>query len=224
MNTGTENKHYVGYIRVSTDDQDLRLQRDALENFGVDPGLIFEDKMTGSKMDRPGLNTALKVCRGGSVLVVWKLDRLGRSVPGVMSTMEDLEKRGIKVKSLTEPVDTSSAFGTAMVTIIMVFAQMERDMISERTKAGLKAYIERGGKMGRPHAFLDYPKRMERFADLYREDKLKDMTAKEVLAEMNKADRKAPPIKREGSFYTWRKKGYKGFDPGALDDEGIGDD
>lgn len=218
MNKADDNKHYVGYVRVSTDDQDLRLQRDALENFGVNPDLIYADKMTGTKMNRPGLNTALKVCREGSVLVVWKLDRLGRSVPGVMATMEDLEKRGIKVKSLTQPVDTSSAFGTAMVTIIMVFAQMERDMISERTKAGLKAYMERGGTMGRPHAFLHYPKRMARFAELYRDDRLKDMTAKEVIAEMNKADKKAPPIKREGSYYTWRKKGFEGFDPAAIDE------
>jgi len=220
MNEKDDSKHYIGYMRVSTDEQDLRLQRDALEQFGVRPDQIFQDKMTGTKMNRPGLTTALKACREGSVLVVWKLDRLGRSVVGVINTMTDLEGRGVKVKSLTQEVDTSTSSGKAMVGMILIFAQMERDMISERTKAGLKAYIERGGTMGRPHAFLHYPKRMKRFAQLYASDRLKDMTAKEVIAEMNAADKKAPPIKREGSFYSWRKKGYEGFDLEAIGNEG----
>ena len=211
-------KSYVGYIRVSTDDQELRMQRDALEQFGVDPNQIFSDKMTGSKMDRPGLNLAMKVCRSGSVLVVWKLDRLGRSVMGVMRTMEMLEERGIKVKSLTQPVDTSDPMGRAMVTLILVFAQMERDMISERTKAGIKAYMDRGGRMGRPHAFLSYPKRMAKFAELYNEDLLNKMTAKEIIAAMEKADTKAPPIKQTSSYYNWKSKGFAGFDPEDFDE------
>lgn len=208
----------VGYMRVSTEDQELSLQRDALVNHGVHPDLIFFDKMSGATQERPGLEMAMKICRDGSVLVVWKLDRLGRSVKGVVKTLEDLEDRGVKVKSLTEPIGTDGPWAKAMTMFIVVFAEMERGFIVERTKAGIAAYKERGGKMGRPHAFLPYPKRMAMLAHLHNEEQLLTMKAQVVLDIMNFADKKAPEIKRTSSWYSWKGKGFAGFDFDQVDE------
>ena len=212
-----------GYMRVSTDDQDFKLQQDALERAGVD--FIFSDKMTGATMDRPGLKRAVKVMRAGDKLVVWRLDRLGRSTMGVLDAVQSMEKAGIKLVSLNESIDTTTPMGRMFLTICAAFAQMERDLISERTKAGIAAHKARGGRMGKMHFVKDYPKRMARWLELWPLIHAEAMTAAEVVEEMHKADPDAPRMKSVNSFYNWRRGGYKGFEPDRpLDEVEISDE
>jgi len=135
----------IGYVRVSTAVQDGALQRDALANAGC--VRFFEDKASGAKSDRPGLNEALAYVREGDVLTVWKLDRLGRSLPHLIETVNTLGLRGVGFKSLTEGVDTSTSNGRLVFHIFGALAEFERDLIRERTGAGLTA--ARGRKGGR---------------------------------------------------------------------------
>jgi len=137
----------VGYVRVSTAVQDGALRRDALLKAGC--GRFFEDKASGAKSDRSGLNEALAYVREGDVLVVWKLDRLGRSLPHLIETVTTLGRRGVGFKSLTEGVDTSTPNGRLVFHIFGALAEFERDLIRERTGAGLSAAAARGRKGGR---------------------------------------------------------------------------
>lgn len=211
-----------GYMRVSTDDQDFKLQEDALNRYGVD--FIFSDKMTGARMDRPGLKRAVKVMRPGDKLVIWKLDRLGRNTRGVIDAAENMEKAGITLHSLTESIDTSTGMGVLFFTMIAAFAQMERDLISERTKAGIAAHKARGGTMGKKHFVKDYPLRLTRARELADLVLTGGITGKEFVSEMIKADPK-PPIKSVQSFYNWRKKGFDGLlEHIPLDDVEIDDE
>ena len=210
-----------GYMRVSTDDQDFKLQEDALNRYPVD--FIFSDKMTGATMDRPGLKRAVKVMRPGDKLVVWKLDRLGRSTIGVLDAAEQLARAGIELVSISEQFDTTTPMGKMFFTIIAAFAQMERDLISERTKAGIAAHKARGGRMGKMHFVKDYPKRMARWRELWPLIVGGGMTGAEIVEEIRKADPN-PPIKSVQSFYNWRRRGFDGFDPDTpLDDVEIDD-
>lgn len=141
----------LGYMRISTTDQDLSLQRDALLAAGIDPERIYEDQMSGKRDDRPGLEQCLKALREGDVLTVWKLDRLGRSLPHLVKTVYDLEKRKIGFRVLTgAPIDTTTAAGKLVFSIFAGLAEFERALISERTCAGLAAARARGRKGGRP--------------------------------------------------------------------------
>jgi DNA invertase Pin-like site-specific DNA recombinase len=140
----------VGYARVSTDEQNLDLQRDALLNAGVSAKDIYTDKITGVKADRPGLTLALSHLREGDTLVVWRLDRLGRSLKHLIETVTTLKDQGISFKSLTENIDTSTATGTLVFQIFGALAEFERNLIKERTAAGLEAARSRGRKGGRP--------------------------------------------------------------------------
>lgn len=141
----------IGYCRVSTTDQDLSLQRDALIAAGVNPGLIYEDVMSGKRDDRPGLEACLKALREGDVLVVWKLDRLGRSLPHLVKTVYELEKRKVGFRVLTgAPIDTTTPAGRLTFGIFAALAEFERELIRERTIEGLKAARARGRKGGRP--------------------------------------------------------------------------
>jgi len=137
----------IGYVRVSTATQDGALQEDALERAGCDK--IFSDQMSGAQSERPGLSEALAYLRDGDRLVVWKLDRLGRSLPHLISTVKDLGDRGVGFQSLTEGVDTSTPNGRLVFHIFGALAQFERDLIGERTSAGLLAAAARGRKGGR---------------------------------------------------------------------------
>lgn len=137
----------IGYARVSTADQNLTLQRDALKAAGCDR--IFEDKVSGSRAERVGLAQAMDMLRPGDTLVVWKLDRLGRSVGRLVETVEKLEKQGIDFKSLTDAIDTSTPSGRFFFHVMASLAQMERELIAERTKAGLEAARLLGRKGGR---------------------------------------------------------------------------
>ena len=197
-----------GYMRVSTDEQDFKLQEDALNRYGVD--FIFSDKMTGARMDRPGLKRAIKVMRSGDKLVVWRIDRLGRTVRGVLDAIDSLEKSGIEVASVTEPIDTTSPMGKMFLTMCAAFGQMERDLISERTKAGIAAHKARGGKMGKLHFVKDYPKRLKRARELADIILQGGMTGRDFIIEMIKADPE-PPIKSVQSYYNWKAKGFDGL-------------
>lgn len=137
----------LGYARVSTAEQSLALQRDVLAGAGCEA--VFEDQVSGSKAERPGLAEALAHLRRGDALVVWKLDRLGRSLPHLIETVRGLETRGVGFRSLTEGVDTTTPGGTLVFHLFGALAQFERDLIRERTNAGLKAAEARGRKGGR---------------------------------------------------------------------------
>ena len=142
----------VGYMRVSSsgDRQVLDLQRDALLAAGVDARHLFEDRVTGSRGDRVGLTKALAFMKPGDCLVVWKLDRLGRSLPHLLATVTDLKKRGIAFRSLTEQMDTTTPHGEFLFHILGSLAQFERSLIQERVQAGLAAARSRGRHGGRP--------------------------------------------------------------------------
>lgn len=142
----------VGYMRVSTsgDRQVLDLQRDALLAAGVDERHLFEDRITGSRGDRAGLAKALAFIRPGDCLVVWKLDRLGRSLPHLLTTVTGLKQRGIAFRSLTEQMDTTTPQGELLFHIFGSLAQFERSLIQERVQAGLAAARRRGRHGGRP--------------------------------------------------------------------------
>jgi len=144
----------VGYMRVSSDGdrQVLDLQRDALLAVGVDERHLFEDHASGSRSDRPGLAKALAFVRPGDCLVVWKLDRLGRSLPHLLTTVTDLKKRGIAFRSLTEQMDTTTPRGEFLFHVFGALAQFERALIQERVQVGLTAARRRGRRGGRPIA------------------------------------------------------------------------
>ena len=129
-----------GYARVSTDDQDLSLQIDALQQHGIPKTAIFMDKVSGAKTERPGLTKCLESLTSGDILVVWRLDRLGRSMRHLITLVEDLRSKGIGFRSLNEgAIDTTCASGELIFNIFSALAQFERRLIQERTKAGLAA-------------------------------------------------------------------------------------
>lgn len=137
----------IGYARVSTEDQNLDLQLDALKAAGCYQ--ICSDQISGVAKDRPGLVEAFKYLRPGDTLVVWKLDRLGRTVKGLVDLVEELQVKEIQFKSLTDGIDTSTASGRFFFHVMAAIAQMERELIKERTKAGLAAAKARGRIGGR---------------------------------------------------------------------------
>jgi len=138
----------IGYARVSSDDQNLDLQRDALDRAGCER--LFTDKISGAKADRPGLAAALEFARRGDLVVVWRLDRLGRSLGELVAMVDQLEAAGVGFESLTERIDTSTAAGELVFHVFGAIAQFERRLIVERTQAGLAAARARGRKGGRP--------------------------------------------------------------------------
>ncbi len=137
----------VGYARVSTTDQDTALQLDALNAAGCSQ--VFEDHASGAQANRAGLREALAFVRDGDVLVTWKLDRLGRSLPHLIETVAALEKRGVGFRSVTEAIDTTTPGGRLVFHLFGALGQFERDLIQERTRAGLLAAAARGRKGGR---------------------------------------------------------------------------
>ena len=140
----------VGYMRVSTAEQNLALQRDALLAAGVVPERVYEDTCSGTVTSRPGLARALDVAREGDALVIWKQDRIGRSLRHVVELVDGLQQRGVGLKVLTGGIDTTSATGRLVFGIFATLAEFERDLILERTRAGLAAARARGRAGGRP--------------------------------------------------------------------------
>lgn len=154
IDTQMTNSTLIGYMRISKSDgsQTTALQFDALVAAGVDPTRIYEDAASGAKDDRPDLAACLKALRSGDTLVVWKLDRLGRSLRHLIEITDDLNKREIGLKVLTghgASIDTTTAAGKMVFGIFAALAEFERELISERTKAGLAAARSRGRKGGR---------------------------------------------------------------------------
>ena len=139
---------FIGYARVSTQDQNLALQQDALTQAGCDR--LFSDTASGVQVEREGLNQALEFMRAGDTLVVWKLDRLGRSLKQLIELVTLLQAKGMGFKSLQENIDTTTSGGKLIFHIFSALAEFERDIIRERTKAGLAAARARGRKGGRP--------------------------------------------------------------------------
>ncbi len=140
----------IGYARVSTQEQDLSLQLDALQAAGCDK--IFTEKASGAQRDRPQLQAALEYMRGQDTLVVWKLDRLARSLKQLIETVEGLGERGIGLRSLTESLDTTTSGGKLVFHLFAALAEFERSVIRERTRSGLQAARRRGRLGGRPPA------------------------------------------------------------------------
>lgn len=156
----------IGYARVSTDDQNLQLQYDALASVvqsrppgsvavNTEVNKVFSDKASAASSNRPGLAAALSHLRPGDTLVVWKLDRLGRSMRSLVELMEQLKERGVHFRSLTESIDTSTPMGTFFFHMMAGLAQMERELTVERTKAGIAAARARGRHGGRRRALSD---------------------------------------------------------------------
>lgn len=140
----------IGYARVSTEDQKLDLQFDALTREGVPRSRIYSDKASGGPgVSRPGFAAAMKACRRGDKLVVWKLDRLGRSLMEVLEVLKRLEAKGVGLVVITDKIDTSTAMGRFVLHILAALSEMERGLIVERTKAGLAAAKARGRVGGR---------------------------------------------------------------------------
>jgi DNA invertase Pin-like site-specific DNA recombinase len=140
----------IGYARVSTQEQTLDLQTDALKQSGCE--YIFKDTASGAKAERPGLLQAISYMRRGDTLVVWRLDRLGRSLKHLIETITQLQEQGIGFRSITESIDTTTSGGKLIFHVFGALAEFERDIIRERTKAGLAAARSRGRRGGRPRA------------------------------------------------------------------------
>ncbi len=163
----------IGYARVSTIDQNPDLQIDALEAAGCDR--IYIDKASGSVADRPELDKLKTILRAGDTLVIWKLDRLSRSLKHLMEWMEYLEKEKVQLKSLQDSIDTSTSMGKFVFHIFGALGQLERDIIRERTLAGLSAARARGRVGGRPRKVDE--KKKKRIKELYAK---KEMTIQEI--------------------------------------------
>ena len=188
----------IGYARVSTADQCLDMQVEALKKYGVPSELIFTDKASRGTNDRPGFVRALKSAQHeGSEFVVWKLDRLGRTLTGILQVMELLHGRGISFVSLTERIDTKGPMGKAMIRLMAIFAELERDLIRERTLTGMQRAKERGDAHGRPRAMTE-----ERDA---KADTL--LAAGERGNAVWKVVRAMPgPNLSRSAFYAWQKE------------------
>jgi DNA invertase Pin-like site-specific DNA recombinase len=143
----------IGYARVSTQDQNLELQREALAKAGCQK--VFEDKVSGTRADRPGLGKTLEMLREGDTLVVWKLDRLGRSVKQLVELVSALHKQNVQFKSLTDSIDTGTPSGRFFFHVMASLAQMERELVVERTRAGLEVARALGRTGGRKRSMTD---------------------------------------------------------------------
>lgn len=171
---------YLGYARVSKADgsQSLDLQIDALKSADVEPKQIYSDQASGKKDERPGLDACLKALRAGDVLVVWKLDRLGRSLHHLVKTVSDLSERGVGLKVLTgqgAQIDTTTAAGRLSFGIFAALAEFESELIRERTRAGLAAARARGRKGGRKFALTKAQVRLAQAAMLNRDTSVSDL-------------------------------------------------
>jgi len=223
-------RYPIGYARVSTDDQVLQLQLDALVRYGVPLEHIVQEKVSGKSLRNRKLAKVLNALRPGDRIVVWKLDRLGRSVKDLIEVIERIERSGADLVSLTEGVDTTTAMGRFFFHIMAAIAELERAMISERTKAGIAAKKAQnpGKKWGSKHWLHDHPKRQKRIQRLYDEGafsvapretemcpdavRLIGMMPEQLRIEANKADRKAKEIENAETIRRWLREGVPGLD------------
>ena len=201
-----------GYARVSTEDQNLELQLAALRDHGIPDDQIYREKASGSTMERKELARVLKILRDGDTLVVWSLDRLGRTVLGILEAIAKMDKNGIQFISLRDKFDTGTPMGKAFLTIAATMAQLERDLISERTKAGMAVAKAQGAVFGKAHYITGYPKRLACFEAMFQEPGFEDMKVREIINLLNAADHKAPQIESLETYRKWRRQGW----PNAL--------
>ena len=159
----------IGYARVSTVDQNLQLQIDALKDAGC--ARIYTEHASGVSRIRPELDRLFDSLRAGDTLVVWRFDRMGRSVSNLVNLIERLRSLEVEIVSLTEGIDTNTPIGEAMFTIIAAFSQMERQILSERSRAGVAAHRKNGNRWGKPSKFHD-PENVELARSLLREGTL----------------------------------------------------
>ena len=169
----------IGYARVSTQDQNLHLQKDALTKAGCEK--IFTDTISGSTQERKGLDEALNFLRSGDTLVVWKLDRLGRTMKHLIDTVTQLKDKGIGFKSLTENIDTTTPGGKLIFHVFGSLAEFERDLIRERTQAGLVAARARGRNGGRPKSPLSDERKLAMAQKMYTD---KTIPVKDILTNL----------------------------------------
>ncbi|WPO84598.1 recombinase family protein (plasmid) [Chryseobacterium sp. JJR-5R] len=175
----------IGYARVSKFEQNLDLQTDALKNLGIEK--IFVDKVSGVKSEKPQLNDLLKFIRKGDTLTVWRLDRIGRTTVGLIQFVTELNEKGIYFKSISENIDTSSASGKLIFQIFCVLAEHERNVLIERTNAGLKSARARGKKGGRPKGLTEkYKKITSVVKTLY---DAKELPVEEIMKTFNIASK-----------------------------------
>lgn len=165
----------VQYIRVSTVDQNLDLQKDELQKIGCEK--IFEDKISGSfsKSERPGLSAAIEYARKGDSIVVWRLDRLGRSIGDLINIINELNHKGVGFKTISGDIDTTTSGGKLIFHIFAALAEFEKELIKERTMAGLSAARSRGKIGGRPSKISQYKIRMAKLLHGDKTNKVKDI-------------------------------------------------
>ena len=189
----------IGYARVSTKDQNLSLQIDALQKEGCE--LIFEEKASGAKSDRPELRRMIGQLRKGDIVIIWKLDRLGRSLRDLVNLVTEIQDKGAGLKSLNDSIDTTTPQGKLTFHLFAALAEFERDIISERTKAGLESARARGRKGGRPKGLSEQAKNKAIIAEtLYREG---DFSVKQICQHLDIA---------RSTFYKLLK--YRGVQTG----------
>ena len=148
----------VGYARVSTADQTTQMQIAALTKAGVSPANLHEEQVSGVAVKRPALEAAIADCRAGDTLIVWKLDRIGRSMLDLLRRLETLTQRGVGFRSLTEGIDTTTPGGKLILHVMGALAQFERDLVVERTRAGVRAARARGVRFGQPEKLTERQK------------------------------------------------------------------
>jgi DNA invertase Pin-like site-specific DNA recombinase len=146
---------HFGYVRTSTEQQNIELQIEAIKATGVDDRNIYSDKMSGSKRERPQLNALLSKLRDGDTLVIWKFDRLARSMHDLLAITDSLSKKGVQFKSLTEDIDTNSPMGKFAFHLLGALGQFERELIKERINAGIANARAKGKHMGRPRSLTE---------------------------------------------------------------------
>lgn len=196
----------IGYARVSTADQNPDMQIAALKGYGVPEGLIFVDRASGGTMDRPNFIRALRYAQHPETeFVVWKLDRLGRTLEGILEVLNLLSDRGVSFFSLTERVDVTTPMGKAMLQMMAVVAELERNLIVERTKAGIARARERGERGGRPVAMT--PGRAE-VADMRLRIGQRGEDVWKALIPLSEI-----PLSR-AAYFAWQKK----WDAGEITD------
>lgn len=161
----------IGYARVSTKDQNLSLQTDAFEKEGCK--VIYQEKVSGAKSDRQELRKMINQLREGDIVVIWKLDRLGRSLRDLINIMTEIQDKGAGLKSLNDPIDTTSPHGKLTFHLFAALAEFEKDIIRERTKAGLEAARARGRRGGRPKGLTKEARDKAMIAEtLYKQGKM----------------------------------------------------
>lgn len=203
-----------GYARVSTVDQDMSLQMDALTAAGVPEAHIFKDTQSGRTMKRKELQDLIKrFLRPGDALVIWRFDRLGRNAAGLLALVEELRAKDIRLVSLKEGLDIGTPAGRLMLTMLAAMAQFESDVNSERTKAGMAASKARGGKAGRTHYILSRPAKLLPFTQMWIEGRIPegDIGARRFIKMMNEFDPKGPQYKSPASYTNWKTQGFPGL-------------